>query len=329
MKAPSKNSRIPAIFTVDVEDWYHILDVPAAPPLENWAKLPARVEGNFLKLLDLFDEQNVRVTCFFLGWVAEQFPHLVREAAKRGHEIASHGRAHRLAFQMTPSEFRADAEQSRKTLEDLSGSRVEGYRAAGFSGTKDSPWFFEELARAGYRYDSSIFPGKRGHGGLPEAPLHPYVVLTNAGDLVEFPITLAECMGRRMCFFGGGYLRLFPYSLIRKMACQVTTSGRPVIFYVHPREIDPAHPRLKMKISRRFKSYVNLSSTLGKIERILFDFACTTFREHLQRMGLPPVAVAADFSVKPDFRMDDGRPAQPFADSPATTVKRSSQNAIG
>ena len=46
-----------------------------------------------------------RVTCFFLGWVAERFPHLVREARARGHEIASHGYSHRLVYKMTPGEF--------------------------------------------------------------------------------------------------------------------------------------------------------------------------------------------------------------------------------
>ena len=80
-----------SIFSVDVEDWFHILDVPSAPPISEWASLPSRVEMNFTRLLDLFDEKNVSVTCFFLGWVGEKFPHLVKEAASRGHEVASHG----------------------------------------------------------------------------------------------------------------------------------------------------------------------------------------------------------------------------------------------
>lgn len=323
------NSELQNIFTVDVEDWYHILDIPSAPPLSAWASLPSRVEANFRRLLDLFSERNVRTTCFFLGWIAERFPHLVREAVERGHEVASHGYAHRLVFQMTPQEFREDAMKSRKLLEDLSGTPVQGYRAAGFSSTEGSPWFFEELVAAGYEYDSSIFPAERGHGGIPLAPLEPHVVSTSLGTIVEFPLTVADCMGKRLCFFGGGYLRLFPYWLIRKMAKQVAVSGRPVIFYVHPREIDPKHPRLAMKLSRRFKSYVNLNSTRMKVDRILADFPCTSFREHLKSHGVPQRVVTSDFAMMAEIFLNENRQAHSPTDSPAAALKGRSQNAAG
>ena len=159
------------IFSVDVEDWFHILDVPRAPDVASWSGLPSRVEANFRRLLDLFSAQGRYVTCFFLGWIAERFPHLVREAVARGHEIASHGYAHRLAYRMTRSEFRADALRSRLLLEDISGTPVIGYRAAGFSSTEATPWFFAELSASGYLYDSSVFPARRGHGGNPNSPV--------------------------------------------------------------------------------------------------------------------------------------------------------------
>jgi len=297
------------IFSVDVEDWYHILDIPSAPAMSGWEKLPARVESNFRRLLDLFSERNVRVTCFFLGWIAERFPHLVREAAGRGHEIASHGYAHELVFRMTPQRFREDAAKSRKVLEDLSGAMVCGYRAPGFSSTEESPWFFEELVAAGYLYDSSIFPAVRGHGGIPQAPVEPYVVSLPTGKIVEFPLTVADCMGTRLCFFGGGYLRLFPYWLVRKMGEKVSASGRPVIFYVHPREIDPEQPRLPMSAARRFKSYVHLNGTQRKIERILQDFSCTTFAEHLKTYGMPKKDVAVNLAM-PGIALEQTRRVQ-------------------
>lgn len=317
------DSKLKNIFTVDVEDWYHILDIPSAPAISAWASLPVRVEANFRNLLDLFSAKNVRTTCFFLGWIAERFPHLVREAAERGHEVASHGYAHRLVFEMTAQEFREDAMKSRKLLEDLCGVRVQGYRAAGFSSTKDSPWFFEELVAAGYEYDSSIFPAERGHGGIPLAPLEPHMVATPSGTIAEFPLTVADCLGTRLCFFGGGYLRLFPYTLIRKMAKQVMASERPVIFYVHPREIDPQHPRLPMKFSRRFKSYVNLRSTQEKVQRILRDFSCTSFHEHLKLHGMPKRVVTSDFATMPELFLNDNRPARDLTDSPAALKGRS------
>ena len=282
-----------AVFSVDVEDWFHILDVPSAPKMENWAEMPSRVEANFVRLLDLFSERGVHVTCFFLGWVAERFPQLVKECVSRGHEVASHGWAHRLVYEMSREEFGADAKKSRELLEDISGTPVRGYRAAGFSVTHQAPWFFEELAKAGYYYDSSVFPAARSHGGMVNGRRTPYEVMLSDERLLEFPVTVADFAGTPMCFFGGGYLRLFPYWLIRKKAQEVLGTGQPVVFYIHPREIDPSHPRLPMSRSRRFKSYVNLHQTEGKIQRILSDFPVTTFREYLSQHAKRQAAAQA------------------------------------
>lgn len=281
------------IFTVDVEDWFHILDVPSAPPISQWDALPSRVEQNFLSLLDLLDEHHVSATCFFLGWVAQRYPHLVRHAQSRGHEVASHGQAHRLAYEMTPEEFYADAAQSKSILEDLTGSEIAGYRSAGFSVTRQAPWFFDKLIAAGYRYDSSVFPAPRGHGGLENGRFAPYTVETHTGSLVEFPVTVASILGRPLCFFGGGYLRLSPLPLIQAMARRVQSEGRPVIFYVHPREIDPSHPRLAMSRFRAFKSYVNLRSTRTKMRSLLAEFEFATFHAVLGE----PVALACGHTV--------------------------------
>lgn len=279
------------IFTVDVEDWFHILDVPSTPPLSAWDSLPSRVERNFLKLLDIFAEKDVRVTCFFLGWVAERFPHLVKEADSRGHEIASHGYSHRLVYQMSREDFLVDAMRSKKLLEDLSGNPILGYRSAGFSVTEKTPWFFDALTEAGYRYDSSVFPARRAHGGLEGARFAPYRLNGGNRELVEFPITVSRVLGRPLCFFGGGYLRLFPYRLIRRMTRKVLKEGRPVVFYVHPREIDPEHPRLALGMARRFKSYVGLHTTEQKLRLLTGEFGHTTFRDfiatHAEALRVP------------------------------------------
>lgn len=278
---------IPSIFSIDVEDWFHILDIPAAPELASWDSLPSHVEANALRLLDVLDEHGAKATCFFLGWVARRHPRLVKEAARRGHEIASHGFAHRLVYHMSRREFFEDASGSRMTLEDLSGSRVLGYRSAGFSVTERVDWFFEALAEAGYRYDSSVFPAPRGHGGIRNHRRDPHVITANSTRVVEFPVSVADVFGKPFCFFGGGYLRLFPYRLIRRMAKQVLAEGRPVVFYVHPREIDPSGPRLPMPAVRRFKSYVNLHTTERKVRKILSDFPVTTFRDFLLTRSSP------------------------------------------
>jgi hypothetical protein len=101
-------------------------------------------------------------------------------------------------------------------------------------------------------------------------------------SLVEFPITVAQLAGRNVCFFGGGYLRLFPYPVVRTMARRVLGDDRPVVFYVHPREIDPLHPRLDMPAIRRFKSYVNLRTTEPKIRGVLKDFSVSPFIDFIR-----------------------------------------------
>ena len=265
------------VFTVDVEDWFHILDVPSTPPFEEWDRQPSRVEDAFRRMLDVFAEKDVRVTLFFLAWVARRFPALVREAVAAGHELASHGLRHELVYHIGRDRFLADIREARSILEDVSGVAVRGYRAPGFSVTPETPWFFEAVAEAGYTYDSSIFPGERGHGGWPGALPTPFRVATDAGTITEFPISLARMAGRNLYFFGGGYLRFFPYGLIRSKAQEVLAQDRPVVFYLHPREVDPDHPRLPMSAKRRFMSYTGLRTTEPKMRRLFDDLPMTTF----------------------------------------------------
>ena len=271
-----------SVFSVDVEDWFHILNLRSGYGMSDWDSLPSRVETNFRKLLELFSRHNVHVTCFFLGWVAERYPHLAREASLLGHEIASHGYSHSLVYHMSSAEFLDDIQRAKNILESITGQHVLGYRAPGYSVTPKTPWFFEKLAEAGYRYDSSMFPARRGHGGVTGSHCAPYAIpISSSQQIIEFPISVAQVMTARICLFGGGYLRLFPWSLIKNMAHRVIHEGRPVTFYVHPREIDPQHPRIPMNTLRTFKCYVNLSSTERKLESILNEFPVTTFRQFL------------------------------------------------
>ncbi len=277
------------ILSIDVEDWFHILELDSTPDLQSWSELESRVEENFLKLLDILDEKGARATCFFLGWIAEKHPRIVKEAAKRKHEIASHGYAHQLIHTQSQDAFFDDVSKTKKLLEDMSGEAVVGYRAPGFSITPETKWAFEQLCRAGYTYDSSLFPAKRGHGYFLDTKLYPYKLPDM--DFYEFPLTVAHVFSKTICFFGGGYLRLFPYLLIRRMARQVEREQRPVIYYVHPREIDPEHPRLNMNIKRRFKSYVNLKTTENKLRRIVLHDNIGTYANFL--------AAHPDYFVRP------------------------------
>jgi polysaccharide deacetylase family protein (PEP-CTERM system associated) len=282
--ANNRLNRMPlpqSIFSIDVEDWFNLSGTGFEPPASEWDQLESRIERNLRGLLELLAAGGATATCFVVGYFAKRFPHLIREAAAAGHEIGSHSYFHRLVYQMSASEFYEDALATRKLLEDVSGRAVRGFRAPAFSVTEQTPWFFEKLVEAGYGYDSSVFPAPHQTGGLATARLEPHGVQTASGTIAEFPITAVRVLGRPMCFFGGGYLRLFPYRLIRTMAHAALNEGRPVIFYVHPREIDPEHPRLPLSARRKFTSYVNLRTTRPKIRQILRDFKVSSFDRYM------------------------------------------------
>src|SRR5215207_3665553 len=152
----STSLRTPAAaMTIDVEDWFHVENLKPVIPRDSWQDRELRVERNTERMLELLDERGVRATCFVLGWVAERCPALVRRIAAAGHEVACHGYGHDLVYELTEQEFREDVRRCKALLEDLSGTRVLGYRAPSFSITD---WSLRTLQELGFGYDSSAFP---------------------------------------------------------------------------------------------------------------------------------------------------------------------------
>jgi len=267
------------ILTFDIEEWFHILDSTAVPPLEAWDSLEPRLELGLSKILALLDKSGVKATFFWLGWVAERYPHLVRKCHALGHEIASHGYAHLLVYQVGREKFRQDIRRGKEILEAILGEPIQGFRAPGFSITDKTPWAYDEIRQAGYTYDSSIFPTSRGHGGIPSAPLAPFAQETKYGALIEFPMSMVNIFNRRISMFGGGYFRLFPYKMIHWGISRLNRNGLPAIIYLHPRELDPDHPRLRLSLLRYFKCYVNLKTTIPKLSEVSRDFNFFTMGE--------------------------------------------------
>lgn len=261
-----QNSVVKSIFTIDAEDWFHILENPAVPHIDEWDKEESRIEKNVNKLLELFNQYSVKATFFWLGWVAERNKKLVQLCTKEGHEIASHGYAHLLITETEREDFKKDILHSKVLLEDITGVPVHGFRASGFSITENTRWAFDVIKEIGFDYDSSIFPGAHGHGGLPGSGLVPHTIQTQYGPLIECPMSVIEMAGKRFSVFGGGYLRLSPLWLIKWGIRHLEKNNRPLIIYLHPREIDPHHPRLPLGFRRSFKCYVNLHTTLKKVE---------------------------------------------------------------
>jgi polysaccharide deacetylase family protein (PEP-CTERM system associated) len=261
------------MMTVDVEDWFHILESEDAPLRSEWDRLPSRVEENTDRLLELLRETNTQATFFVVGWVAERFPSIVRRIAEAGHEIGSHSYWHEVIRRYDRRSLVADLQASRKLLEDLSGLRVEGYRAPGNSITPADAWVFDVILEAGFTYDASVCPGTSSHGGFRAAYKMPHIVRCNAGDLIEIPSATMGIRGIRVPYAGGGYLRLFPYRFLKAAIGIDNSAGYPTNVYVHPREVDVKQPRMELTSSlRRFKYYVGLHSTERKLRRMLTEF---------------------------------------------------------
>jgi len=283
--------------TVDVEDYFHVSAFADTIAREDWDRHECRVEANTRRLLDLFERHRTLATFFVLGWVAERYPALVREIAARGHEVACHGYSHRLVYEQTPDEFRAETLRAKATLEDQVQCPVLGYRAASYSITRDSLWALDILAEAGFGYDSSIFPVHHDRYGIPDAPTTPYCMTTaNGGQLVEFPLSTYRLLGYRLPMAGGGYFRLYPYAFTRMALRAINRAGQPFIFYLHPWEVDPDQPRIAASRLSRFRHYNNLDRCEQRLDRLLGAFSFTTARsvlEGLEAWGKTPCGIAA------------------------------------
>ena len=252
------------LLTVDLEDYYHVSGMADVAPIEKWDDFKSRIENNVDVLLETLGE--TKATFFVLGWVAEKYPCLIRKISGSGHEIASHGRNHRLISHMTKEEFANDLEASIKLLEVLTGEPIIGYRAPSFSITEQTLWAFEVMANQGLKYDSSVFPKKRRRGGMRKTGLKPYILQTPLEEIAEFPLTVWTLLGKRLPVGGGGFFRLYPYWMTKSLIKSVNSSGRPVIVYLHPWELDFRQPRLKSSFSRNgFNHYIGLKSTSEKL----------------------------------------------------------------
>ncbi|HMA11921.1 MAG TPA: XrtA system polysaccharide deacetylase [Steroidobacteraceae bacterium] len=259
--------------SVDVEDYFQVSAFAPHIRREDWDSLPCRVERNVDAILGLLDDTDSRATFFTLGWIAERHPQVVRRIVDGGHELASHGYGHQRASDLTPATFRDDITRAKGILEDLGGVAVRGYRAPSFSINRANWWAVAELEGAGYEYSSSIYPVRHDHYGMPDAPRLPHRPNGESG-ILELPPTTLPLFGRNLPAAGGGWFRLLPYAVSRWMLRRVNAHDQaPCMFYFHPWEVDPEQPRQSgLSVKTRFRHYVNLRRTAGRLRRLLNDF---------------------------------------------------------
>lgn len=271
--------------SIDVEDWYQgVITIN----FKDWPNHENRISQNIEKVLKILDKSKVTATFFALGYVAENFPEIIERIKRNGHELASHGYSHKLIYKQSPEEFEDDLLKSVRILERITGEKILGYRAPYFSIVKETSWAIDIMEKIGLKYDSSIFPIKTYLYGVPESPRHPYRpskqdITSNDSNrnFIEFPLSTYNFFGFNIPISGGFYLRFLPYWIVKRGIKKINKNGYPAIIYIHPWELDPNKPKLKLSYREIFIHYHNLKKTETILQNLLKDFKFSSIREVL------------------------------------------------
>lgn len=263
------------ILTFDIEDWYNCDFITTD---FEWDKHEVRIYESVDRILDELARRNLKGTFFCLGWLAEKHPTVIRKIHDHGHHIGCHSYQHELSFRFDREGFKEDTLKAKKLIEGVIGEPINAFRAPGFSITDQNVWALEVLAELGFEYDCSLFPAHHDYGGFSSyGKAEPTILhLPNGKQLKEFPMNVHYVLGKNIVFSGGGFFRFFPYRLIKYWS----SKSFYLMTYFHPRDFDPDQPVIKaLPLVRKFKSYVGLSTSFLKFQKLLNDFEFLSVRE--------------------------------------------------
>lgn len=272
--------------TIDLEEWFHGL-TSTNPLVDRWPTFESRVVGATQRLIALLARHNVQATFFTLGHVADHHPALIERIVEAGHEIAAHGYYHRFIYRMRPDEFARELECTIRALERITGEAPIGHRAPYFSVKPSTPWAFDLLREFGFRYDSSMVATRNPLYGYPGAPQLPHRL---PQGLWEFPPSTVRLGPWSMPIAGGFYFRALPYSLVRGAMRRRNRAGHPVIFYLHPWELDTGQRYDRVTPRERVTHYYGRRPLMAKLERLLNDFSFLPLRAMLPQPLAAPTA---------------------------------------
>jgi polysaccharide deacetylase family protein (PEP-CTERM system associated) len=275
-------------FTVDVEEWFHICGVPALADVSAWDALPSRLVSTTDLVLSLLDRANVTATCFVLGWVAERYPEVVARIRAAGHEVGSHGYGHRRVYELGPDAFDADVRAASAALVAAGADRPRLFRAPEWSINDRAPWALGRLAQLGFAVDSSRAP--MSIVGNPAWPQQPHTLDTPSGQLVEAPPFVTRRFGQLMPFGGGWGLRMSRPARILAEIEQRNAAGAPVTLWLHPWELDPDPPRIRLPLATAFAHYFRLDGLAGRLEEVLRSASFGTMSQMLASVGMARLA---------------------------------------
>jgi polysaccharide deacetylase family protein (PEP-CTERM system associated) len=257
----------PNAFTVDVEDWFHICGVDDRLPMSAWDRLESRVVPTTRLLLDDLDAAGARGTFLVVGWVAERFPELVGEIVSAGHEVGLHGHRHRRVYDLTPDEFRSDLRDNVQALRATGVAQVRTFRAPEWSLNERAPWALPILVEEGLRVDASRAPVPR--VGSPGYPRRPHPIATTAGALLEVPPLVGALAGQAVPLgWGWGLRKAEPAEVLEAIAAS-NRRGDPAVITVHPWEIDPRPPRVRLPAPLAFAHYFKLSGFRTRLRAVM------------------------------------------------------------
>jgi polysaccharide deacetylase family protein (PEP-CTERM system associated) len=255
------------VFTVDLEEWFHVCGVGGALAGENWDRLPTRVEETTRDILDLLDRRHVRATFFVVGWVAERHPRLIEAVRAAGHDIGSHGYIHQRAYDLGPEAFRDDLRRSLRALTAAGLPPVTMFRAPEWSINDRSLWALDTLAEEGVTVDASMAP-LRIVGALTY-PRYPHIRQTRAGPITEVPPLVADRFRHVMPMGWGWGLRMSSPKRVLRAIDAVNRAGLPAVLTVHPWELDPNPPRVRLPATLHFAHYFRLGGFRERLSAVL------------------------------------------------------------
>lgn len=272
------------ILTFDIEEWYHF-DIFSTE--DKWLDYPPRIDEYLPRVLDKLDEYQTKATFFCLGWIARTYPDVLKKIQERGHELACHSDKHFFVREMTPESFNEDLKNALDSIENATGQKVTSFRAPAFTISEDATWAFEVLAKNGIESDCSIFPTTRSFGGFPSfGDAAPTLIKYKGYNIKEFPINTGKVFGKEFVFGGGGYFRLFPYSLIKKLMNESDYN----MTYLHMRDFDNGQPRFKyLSGMRYFKSYYGIKGAYPKFEKMLQEFKWINLEQAIRKIDFSKV----------------------------------------
>ncbi len=212
-----------------------------------------------------------------LGSVAENDPDLAPMICSSGHEIASHGYSHRLVPELTPQQFRDELQLTERILVEQTGQRPYGYRAPQWSLSEQTGWVFAILREQGYRYDSSLNPLP--FVGNSSGSRTPYRLPGEGAELWEIPPMVTRSLIGNLPTGGGWGLRFFSFRMICATIEELNRAHHPAVLYLHPREVDPAGPRLDLPPLKRFVSYGGRTDAAPRLSELFRRHRFITLKE--------------------------------------------------